>query len=272
MYSFATPGPVTLAVKLTAGLIEITASERDSTTVEVLPWDDSTGAQEAAERVRVELVGDRLLIESGLGGARWLLGRSGRLRITVHAPQHSILDLGVTSADVRCHGRFGDVSVGSASGDVYVESVNGDLHAKLTSGDLLVDEVAGQGSTHAASGDVTIGAVTGDLHATTASGDVRVAKCAGSATVRTASGDIALDWVHQGEVKANSASGDVQIGVQRGTGVWLDLNTVSGSTTTDLALADGEPQPASTDGQVTLRVRTASGDIRVRRADLAPAA
>ncbi len=178
MYSFATPDPVTLAVKLTAGLIEITASERDSTTVEVLPWDDSPGAREAAERVRVELVGDRLLIESGLGGARWLLGRSGRLRITVHAPQHSAIDLGVTSADVRCHGRFGDATIGSASGDIYVESVNGDLNAKLTSGDLLVDEVTGQGSTHAASGDLTIGAVAGDLHATTASGDVRVSRCA----------------------------------------------------------------------------------------------
>jgi DUF4097 and DUF4098 domain-containing protein YvlB len=163
------------------------------------------------------------------------------------------------------------VGVHSASGDVYVETVTGNLDAKLSSGDLLVDEVTGDGGAHSASGDVTIGGVGGDLRITTASGDVRVSRCAGSATARTASGDIILDRVHRGEVKANTASGDVQIGVQRGTGVWLDLSTVSGSTTTDLAIADDQPeQPRDT--KVTLRVRTASGDIRVRRADLAPAA
>jgi hypothetical protein len=272
MYDFPTSGPVTVAVKLTSGLIEITAGEYDCATVDVQPWDTGSGSQEAADRVRVELVGDRLLIESHSGGARWLLGRSGRVRVTVRVPVGSALDLGVTSADVRCHGRFGDVAVGSASGDVYVERVDGELDAKLTSGDLLVDEVTGRGKAHAASGDLTIGAVAGEFTATTASGDVRVARCAASATVRTASGDVALEHVQQGEVRVNSASGDVQVGVQRGTGVWLDLNTVSGSTSTDLTLADGEPQPAATQSQVTLRVRTASGDIRVRRTDLAPAA
>jgi hypothetical protein len=269
MYEFATPGPVTVAVKLIGGLLEITAEERDTATVEVRPWDDSNGAREAAEQVRVELAGDRLVIEAPQSGTRWLLGRSARVRVAARAPLDCPLEVKAASADIRCRGRFGQASVATASGDVVVEEVAGGLTANLTSGDLRVDRVAGDLEAHTASGDLTIGEVGGDVAATTASGDVRVRSGGGSVTARTASGDVAVESVHRGEVKVTSASGDVRIDVRRGMGVWLDLNTVSGSTTTELAMGDA---PAETTGaQVTLLVRTVSGDIRVGRAELAPA-
>ena len=71
-----------------------------------------------------------------------------------------------------------------------------------------------------------------------------------------------LKWyVHQ------SASGDVKIGVEAGTGVWLDVNTASGSTRNELTMGADAPgaTAASTGATLELRVRTASGDIDIRR-------
>jgi hypothetical protein len=62
-----------------------------------------------------------------------------------------------------------------------------------------------------------------------------------------------------------TASGDVSVGVAAGTGVWLDLNTASGSTTSDLAMGGG-PSEGVREAALEVRIRTASGDIDVHRA------
>jgi DUF4097 and DUF4098 domain-containing protein YvlB len=268
MYEFSLTGPVVVTAKLPSGHLAVIAEERDSATVDVQPWDHSAASRQTAEEVRVELTGDRLRIEAA-GGARWLLGRSSRVRIVVHTPLDSGLDVTVASADVLCSGRFGQSTVQSASGDVVLPELTGALNANLASGDLRVERVAGAVDAHCTSGDVAIGAVGEDLTVVTASGDVRVGGCAGSANVRTASGDVLLERVEQGTVQVTTASGDVGVGVAAGTGVWLDINTLSGTSSTDLDLGGA---PASGQAQVNLRVRTASGDIEVRRARMAQAA
>jgi DUF4097 and DUF4098 domain-containing protein YvlB len=268
MYEFPLTRPVTVAAKIPSGHLEIIAEQRDNAIVDVQPWDDSPGAREAVAAVRVELTGDRLRVEGQTSGVRWLVGRSSRVRVLIYAPLDSGLDVGVASADVRCTGRFGESTVRSASGDISLQEVAGALTANLSSGDLRADRIAGAVEAHCASGDVAIGAVGGDLTIVTASGDVRVGGCAGSATVRTASGDVALDRVEPGTVQVTTASGDVRVGVPSGTAVWLDVNTVSGTTSTDL---DMTGPPESGQAQLNLRLRTVSGDIEVRRAALAPA-
>ena len=47
----------------------------------------------------------------------------------------------------------------------------------------------------------------------------------------SASGDVTVRDAARGEVICKSTSGDVAIGVRKGTLVWLDLTTVSGRTT-----------------------------------------
>jgi hypothetical protein len=62
----------------------------------------------------------------------------------------------------------------------------------------------------------------------------------------------------------NSASGDVAIGVRRGSRAHLDCTTVSGDARSELELSGDEP-----DGEgpfVEIRARTVSGDIRITRA------
>jgi hypothetical protein len=53
------------------------------------------------------------------------------------------------------------------------------------------------------------------------------------------------------------------VGVRAGTGVWLDLNTISGTTRNGL---DMTAAPSGANGhQLNLRVQTISGDIGVHR-------
>jgi DUF4097 and DUF4098 domain-containing protein YvlB len=83
----------------------------------------------------------------------------------------------------------------------------------------------------------------------------------------TASGDIEVGMVRRGQTDLRTASGDVEVGVAAGTGVWLDVNTSSGKTRNDLTMnpetaTDVAGRAAAT---LELRVRTASGDITIRR-------
>ena len=79
--------------------------------------------------------------------------------------------------------------------------------------------------------------------------------------VRTASGDVKVGSVATGRTDITSASGDVDVDVAAGIGVYLDLSTLSGNATSDLEAAAG-----GHDAAVTLRCRTISGDVRVGRA------
>jgi len=136
------------------------------------------------------------------------------------------------------------VQIQSVSGDIRADVVGGDMEITTASGDVSATRVEGTTSIRGASADVTLEEAEGPVHLNTASGDIRVGAVRGA------------------ELHANSASGDVMVGVPTGTKVWLDLNTVSGSTASDLQMT-GEPV---SDGPVaTVQVRTISGDIQIRR-------
>ena len=254
MREFECPQPITLAVSLPAGSLEVVAEARDTATVDVQPYDES--GRDAEDRTIVELRGDTLVVELPQGS--WRRWRGGRIRVRVRVPEDSRLRLKLASADARCEGRYGASSASSASGDVAIEHVGGDL------------------SVDVASGDIRLGRVDGNLNVETASGDLVLAEAGSSVRVRTASGDVRLESVHRGETSVGTASGDVKVGVAAGTGVWLDLSTVAGTTRSDLAmgtdLTTGTGSPSNGTPDLTLRIRTASGDIQLRRVTAVPAA
>jgi DUF4097 and DUF4098 domain-containing protein YvlB len=82
--------------------------------------------------------------------------------------------------------------------------------------------------------------------------------------VNTVSGDIRVDAVKQGNVTLGAVSGDIVVGVRRGSRLWVDAQSISGETESELELAG---TPVSDEGPlVELRAKTVSGDIRVVRA------
>jgi DUF4097 and DUF4098 domain-containing protein YvlB len=100
----------------------------------------------------------------------------------------------------------------------------------------------------------------------TASGDVVVGQAESSLTVQTASGDQRVGSVTAGEVSLSSASGDIWIGIRRGSALWVDASSMSGATTSELDVGDAPSAGAGEAPLVELRAQSMSGDIHVARA------
>ncbi|MEU4244149.1 DUF4097 family beta strand repeat-containing protein [Actinoplanes sp. NPDC026619] len=271
MYEFDHSTPVTLVLRAQGGLVEITAEERASIQVDVQPLDSSEAAQDAAQKTRVELDDGTLLIQAP-GSEHWLWRRTPKLRITARVPIGSSLHAKSAAADLRATGVYSAAHITAASADIDVAEVTGDAHLDSASGDIVVGRVGGGLHIKSASGALHIGDVTGDVNAQTASGNIRAGSLESSVRAGSASGDIGVGRLRQGQASVKTASGDVQVGVAAGSGVWMDLSTASGRSTSDLT-ATGDVPPADNPITLELKIRTASGNIHVHRAvDTAKAA
>ncbi|HEX5199192.1 MAG TPA: DUF4097 family beta strand repeat-containing protein [Actinoplanes sp.] len=262
MYEFDRSTPVTLVLRALGGSVDIVAEERLTIQVDVQPI--GANGHEAAQNTRVELEDDTLLV-SVPGAEFWSWRRTPKLKITARVPLGSALVGKSASADVRATGVFSDVRLDVASADVEVAEATGDVSLDAASGNLSVARVGGSLRVKSASGDVRVGDVTGDVSFDTASGDIRTGAIGGSARSRTASGDIEIGSLRQGKASITTASGDITVGVAAGSAVWMDVNTVSGRSITDLT-SQGDVPPAEEQVALELRIRAVSGDVRIHRA------
>jgi hypothetical protein len=262
MPEFPCSNPITVDLRTFGGSVELHAEPRDTAVVEVSPYDSSESSQEAADQTRIELTGDTLLIAAPEASG-WLLRRSPRLRVVARVPAGSNARMRVASADVTCRGDWGQAKLNSASGDAHFEQVAEDLTVNTASGDVRAVRVGGRLTVKTASGDVSADQVGDSVDVTSASGDVQIDAAGGDVNVKTASGDTVVRAARRGTLRATSVSGDVWVGVVTGTGVWLDLTTLSGRTNSDLHMS--EEGGTGTNHNLTLHIRTVSGDIDVRR-------
>jgi DUF4097 and DUF4098 domain-containing protein YvlB len=256
----------TVDVQLEAGAVKVIAEERDTPAANVEPADDRDSSREAAANTRVELRGDTFYVHAPK--SRWLPGRSARLNIEIRTPLGSALTAVTAAADVDCRGELSDVDIKTASGDAAVERATGSVMCKTASGDIQAGQVDGKLDAQSASGDVRVDRVGGPAKVGSASGNLEIVSAGSNVSANSASGDIAVGAPRRGEVQAKTASGDVTLRVPTGTGVWLDLSTMSGAARSDLG---GGAEAGSAD--LTVRVRTMSGDIEIwRTAQPAPTA
>jgi hypothetical protein len=271
VHAFDTPGKTRLRVKNAAGLISVDPSETGRTTVDLEALRDDDATREAIERATVELNGNEVLVEIGTGGKgfgvgpAWIsFGRTPQVGVRIRCPEAADLECMTASADVVAQGRLGEVEVKTASGDVAVEHVAG-LRVQSASGDVRAATVDGEARLQTVSGDVRLGTVAGPVSATLVSGDFAIDDAGTDLSAKTVSGDQRIGAVREGQIKLQSVSGDVRIGVRPGTRVHLDVNSTSGDVSSELDVKDA-PSESPGGSEARLQAKTVSGDIEITRA------
>jgi hypothetical protein len=266
--TFQTPGELRLKIKLAAGFVETRTTEGTETVVEVEPLDSRDSSREAAEKTVPELRGSELVIEVPQQSRFGFRGGDAEVRVSVSAPPGTHVHLRTASADARLQGELGSIDGATASGSLIAAHVEGDVAFKTASGDISVDEVGGEARVNTVSGDVRLGSVEGRAAAKLVSGDIEMIQGASDVSVDSVSGDITVRSVNRGETSVKSVSGDIRVGVISGTKVWLDVNSMSGDTSSDLDPSDG---PADSVESLRIKASSTSGDVHITRST-APAA
>jgi putative adhesin len=267
---FDTPGPLRLDLELPAGRVEIDTADGETTHVELEAL--TTEAEEliAGARVDAQSRGDgheiRVIVTQKTG---WFvhIGRGPEIRLRIACRRGATAIVRTKSADVTTRGELRELDVKTASGDVHADEVTEDVSVKTASGDVAVETVGGRTKIQTASGDAAIQRAGSDVNIQLVSGDLWIREAGGSVRVNTVSGDQRIEAVMEGVVEAHSVSGDVLIGVRRGSRVYVDVNTISGSTSSELELGDAPANESEEEGPlVELRAKTVSGDIAIVRA------
>lgn len=263
MRTFEVTGPVALSVECPVGEVRVDTADAPVAEVEVTALRNDDVTREAVERTVVELRGDALVVEVPRRHGVFF-GREPSIRVDVRVPHGSGLSFRTASADVTATGTFGEVRGKTASGDVRVGQAAA-LHVEAASGDLRVESVAGEARLKTASGDITLGRAGGPVDASTASGDLRVGIAERGGSFAAVSGDVEVGAVVAGDVEVRTVSGDAAIGIAAGSRVHVDVTTVTGDLRSDVPLDDA-PDTTEEGPLVTIRGRTVSGDLRIRRA------
>jgi DUF4097 and DUF4098 domain-containing protein YvlB len=282
MPTFNTPEPISVTLELGIAHVRIVAADRPDTVVEVRPSDPAKKSDvSAAEHTRVEYADGKLSVKAPRG---WKLhsfrsgGESIDVQIDVPAGSHLRGDSGIGT--LRASGLLGECSFGIGAGDIEIDRAErvhlktgvghvtvgrtgGHTVVTTGTGGVRIDGVDGTAVVKNSNGDTWIGEVTGDLRVASANGSIAVDRSPGTVAAKTARGDIRLGEVARGDVRAETAYGQVEVGIRQGVAAWLDLDTRFGKVHNDLDAADS---PAPGEDTVEIRARTSFGDITIRRA------
>jgi DUF4097 and DUF4098 domain-containing protein YvlB len=280
MPTFDTPGPITVTLELGLGDVQIVASDRSDTLVEVRPSDPSKRSDTAAaEQTRVEYAGGNLVIKAPKGWRQWSpWGGKESIDVRIDLPSGSRVNGSAGVASLRCTGRLGACRFRTGVGDIRLEQT-GSVELTAGAGDITVDAVDGKADITSAgaitigridgpaviknrNGDTWIGEVTGEARVNAANGAISVDRARAGMAAKTANGDVRLGEVERGSVVAETALGTVEVGVRNGVPAWLDLETKFGAVQNDLDVVE---RPGPGEDTVDLHARTSLGDITIHR-------
>ena len=182
----------------------------------------------------------------------WRGNSSGEVRWILRVPAGMEIGFSTASGDFSVEGVSGEIKVSTASGDIEIIDAGGEIDATTASGDVRLTRVRGDNDISTASGDIYIedcdegvelSTASGDIEAvrvsgrirlSTASGDVEAEDCRGEFSLSTASGSVEARGITiEGGSRFSTASGSVDVSLEKSSEYDLELSTASGDVTLD---------------------------------------
>ena len=281
MSVFAVTEPREVRVELQVGRVDIVATDRGDVVVTVSPSNPSrSGDRSAAERVRIDRAGGTVRV---IGPFRLnLFGSGDSVDVLMEVPVATSATVDVKYGSLNASGyldtcrlnvSYGDITLERANrldlsvghGEVRVAYVTGDAEVKLKSGSARLGHINGDLRLNGSNASVVVDSVGSSVDVSTSSGAVELGRCGGSVSVRSAYGVVRLAELARGSARIEGSYGGVDIGVRRGTAVWLDAVSQHGVVRTDLSAGTA---PAEDDEKLELYIRSGYGDITVRSSTL----
>jgi DUF4097 and DUF4098 domain-containing protein YvlB len=272
--TFPAPRQLAVHVKLPRGDVEVETADVQEATVELTGSSERALQQIERSEIRFENRGDHdeLIVDADPEDFGWSAGRvklsislgsrRDHIKVRIRVPHGTSLRSETGSADISAVGRYSSVEVHTASGDVRVDEAERDAEVKVASGDVRIGRVGGSLTLQTAAGDLSVGPVAGKAEIKTAAGDVNLEEVGAGLSVHSVSGDLRVGAVTEGKVELKSVSGDMLIGVRRGSRVWMDVKTVTGDARSELESGDDDGEGPL----VELKATAMSGDIKIVRA------
>jgi DUF4097 and DUF4098 domain-containing protein YvlB len=280
MPSYDTPEPISVLLDVYAGFVQIIASDRGDTVVDVRPSDPSdTSDVEAAQKTRVDYA-DGVLMVRGPKRTFDFSKKTRSVDIVIELPTGSKVDADVTAGSTRTTGVLGETEIDMSAGHVHVDrtgplkidtgagqvrvgAVAGNAEVKTGTGHVRIGDVAGSLTVKNSNGNTEIGTVGGELRARAANGDISAEKVGGALEAKSAMGSLIVGEIVRDTATLNTAMGSIEIGIAQGTAAWLDTKTSFGRVHNSLQGSDG---PGNSTETVKVTAHTSFGDITVRRA------
>jgi DUF4097 and DUF4098 domain-containing protein YvlB len=150
----------------------------------------------------------------------------------------------------------------TGAGDITVERAAGKAEIVTGTGAVRIGGVDGTAAVKNSNGDTWVGEISGAARVSAANGSISVDRVHEGIVAKTAKGDVRIGEVAQGAVVAQTAFGQIDVGVLDGVAAWLDLETKFGNVHNDL---DDAESPGAGTATVEVRASTSFGDIEIHR-------
>jgi hypothetical protein len=219
----------------------------------------AVGPSEAVRDARIDLVGQRLKVQS----SKALPLRAVPLSVVVRAPAGSHVISKTGSADVTVTGAAGRLDVTTGTGDITADRADAPAEVNSGSGDLRLGPMLAGLRAKTGSGDVEVSSIGGNTILYTGTGDVWLGAVQHDVQIRTGSGDVTVADAATGRITLATGSGAIRIGIRAGVRAQVDVSSRSGQARSDLEVSAQPPE-----GETTLFVtgRTGSGEALVTTA------
>jgi len=279
MPTYATPDPITVTLDISVGDLQINATDRTDTTVQIRPSDPTDDSDvQAAQQTRVDYTNGTLRI-TGPKRTFDFSRKTRAVQVSIELPTDSTVSAQVQLGDLASTGRLGRSRFKTGAGDATLEhtgplylhsgaghlstgAIAGNAEVSTGSGKIRLGPIEGTAVVKSANGDITIDAVTGDARIRTANGEITVDHAGADVDAKTSNGTIRLGEITRGSITLATPAGDLDIGIAQGTAAWLALNTGFGHLRNQLDNTTGPEQATHT---VEVRGRTSYGDITIHR-------